>query len=176
MKALSLTQPFASLIAIGAKTVETRGWFTSYRGPLAIHASKRFPMANARLCLVEPFTSSLSSLRLPAPVVVDGKTYVGTCVPLGFIVGVCDLVDVLPIHDFKSVLALMGHVGSPDRVKTEMAFGDYSPGRFMWFLKNARLLSSPIPAKGTLRVWDIDEAQSLAISSQFDLGKEAHTT
>ncbi len=39
MKALSLHQPWASLIAIGAKRVETRHWTTSYRGPLAIHAA-----------------------------------------------------------------------------------------------------------------------------------------
>lgn len=41
MKALSLRQPWASLIADGRKTIETRTWRTRYRGPLAIHASLR---------------------------------------------------------------------------------------------------------------------------------------
>ena len=41
MKALSLRQPWASLIANGHKTIETRTWRTRYRGPLAIHASMR---------------------------------------------------------------------------------------------------------------------------------------
>ena len=41
MKALSLRQPWASLIADGRKTIETRTWRTHYRGPLAIHASAR---------------------------------------------------------------------------------------------------------------------------------------
>ena len=41
MKALSLRQPWASLIADGRKTIETRTWRTRYRGPLAIHASAR---------------------------------------------------------------------------------------------------------------------------------------
>lgn len=40
MKGLSLTQPWATLVAIGAKRIETRIWATSYRGPLAIHAAK----------------------------------------------------------------------------------------------------------------------------------------
>lgn len=40
MKALSLWQPWATLIAIGAKQYETRGWSTPYRGPLIIHAAK----------------------------------------------------------------------------------------------------------------------------------------
>ena len=36
MKALSLYQPWATAIALGSKRIETRGWPTSYRGPLAI--------------------------------------------------------------------------------------------------------------------------------------------
>src|SRR6202030_2406661 len=43
MKALTLTQPWATLVAIGAKRIETRSWPTLYRGPLAIYAAKRFP-------------------------------------------------------------------------------------------------------------------------------------
>lgn len=41
IKALSLWQPWASLIAIGAKKIETRGWSTKYRGPLVICSAKR---------------------------------------------------------------------------------------------------------------------------------------
>lgn len=36
----------------------------------------------------------------------------------------------------------------------EKAFGDYAPGRFMWFLKNVRELKHPIPAKGALGLWE----------------------
>ena len=41
MKALSLWQPWASLIAAGVKRFETRHWETRHRGPIAIHAAKR---------------------------------------------------------------------------------------------------------------------------------------
>jgi len=40
MKALTISQPFATLIASGEKWVENRRWYTTYRGPLAIHAGK----------------------------------------------------------------------------------------------------------------------------------------
>ncbi|HBC62365.1 MAG TPA: RNA-binding protein [Planctomycetaceae bacterium] len=40
MKALSIRQPFASLIASGEKTIELRTWYTHYRGPVLICASK----------------------------------------------------------------------------------------------------------------------------------------
>ncbi len=41
MKALSVKQPWASRIASGRKTVETRVWGTDYRGDLLIVSSKR---------------------------------------------------------------------------------------------------------------------------------------
>lgn len=40
MKGLTLHQPWASLIADGRKTFETRGWSHPYRGLIAIHAGK----------------------------------------------------------------------------------------------------------------------------------------
>ena len=40
MKALTISQPFASMIASGDKFIENRTWPTVYRGPLAIHAGK----------------------------------------------------------------------------------------------------------------------------------------
>lgn len=40
MKALTICQPYAHLIAVGDKRVENRTWPTKYRGPLAIHAGK----------------------------------------------------------------------------------------------------------------------------------------
>jgi len=43
MKALTLHQPYASLVAIGAKRIETRSRPTKYRGRILIHAGKREP-------------------------------------------------------------------------------------------------------------------------------------
>jgi activating signal cointegrator 1 len=40
MKALTIRQPFATLIMLGIKTHEFRSWFTHYRGPLSIHAAQ----------------------------------------------------------------------------------------------------------------------------------------
>jgi hypothetical protein len=39
MKALSIKQPWASLIASGRKTIELRTWQTHYRGPLIVCSS-----------------------------------------------------------------------------------------------------------------------------------------
>ncbi len=40
MKALSLLQPWVTLVILGVKQIETRSWSTAYRGPLLIHASR----------------------------------------------------------------------------------------------------------------------------------------
>ncbi|MEJ7626722.1 MAG: ASCH domain-containing protein [Ferruginibacter sp.] len=40
MHVISLLQPWASLVVMGAKTIETRSWSTKHRGPILIHASK----------------------------------------------------------------------------------------------------------------------------------------
>lgn len=49
MKALSLHQPWASMIAQGSKTIETRTWFTDHRGDLLI-ASTQSPEIPGFLC------------------------------------------------------------------------------------------------------------------------------
>jgi hypothetical protein len=42
MKAISIKQPWAWMIIHGGKNVENRTWHTNYRGPILIHASKKF--------------------------------------------------------------------------------------------------------------------------------------
>jgi hypothetical protein len=79
MKALSLWQPWASLIYDGRKTIETRHWEMLYRGPLAIHAAMKVdkdacyefgysPLTIPRgavLCIV----GVQGCVRLPSPLV-----------------------------------------------------------------------------------------------------------
>ena len=38
MKALTIIQPWATLLAAGKKRIETRSWKTNYRGEILIHA------------------------------------------------------------------------------------------------------------------------------------------
>jgi hypothetical protein len=56
LKALTIRQPWASLIIAGIKDVENRTWSTGYRGELVIHAGRSVDRAG----LTEYGTSSLS--------------------------------------------------------------------------------------------------------------------
>lgn len=49
IKAISLHQPWASMIAQGSKTIETRFWYTDYRGDLLIVSTKK-PEIKGLLC------------------------------------------------------------------------------------------------------------------------------
>src|SRR5260221_11478992 len=60
MKSLTVMQPWAPLVALGAKRIETRSWSTSYRGPLAIHASSRISREAAVICREPPFREALA--------------------------------------------------------------------------------------------------------------------
>jgi hypothetical protein len=150
MKALTLRQPWATLVAIGAKTIETRPWATSYRGPLAIHAAKGFPK-EARDLLWKDFdfyaafrpdhaaALKLAGVRLvpnAAACAVSGQ------LPLGSVVATCRLVSIIVT---SRITALSDQ---------ERAFGDYSPGRYAWILEDVKPLAVPIPAKGALSLWE----------------------
>jgi hypothetical protein len=53
MKCPTVKEPWASLIASGAKRVENRSWRTRHRGPLAIHAAKTRTQPGEIIAVVE---------------------------------------------------------------------------------------------------------------------------
>ncbi len=140
MKVLSLTQPYATLMDLDLKRIETRSWATRYRGPLAIHAAKGFPRWARELTYQKPFCTVLlqHDLRL-----VD--------LPLGAILCVVEVVDCVSTDtpDLDAVLRYRG-------AEHERAFGDYASGRFMWITEHLRRLPDPIQARGSLGLWDYD--------------------
>lgn len=66
MKALTIRQPWSSLIAAGVKPVENRSWMTRYRGPLLIHAGRGVDRAPGALALDALDALGLALEELPA--------------------------------------------------------------------------------------------------------------
>jgi hypothetical protein len=151
MKALTLTQPWASLVAIGAKSIETRGWRTSYRGPLAIHAAKGFPK-DAVDCLdifvfFGAFRPDHAEMLKSAGVrLVPNacKRELAGYLPRGAVIATCQLTACTLIsQEFEERLT-----------NQERAFGNYDAGRYAWILGDIKALPEPIPAKGALSLWE----------------------
>lgn len=132
IKALSLWQPWASLIAIGAKEFETRSWRHNYRGLVAIHASKRW--TRDEIYMTEHFARTY-------PVATQGKLL--KPLPLGVVLCVAKLMDIVPTE------AIRHHLAQPER-----AFGDYTSGRYAWELQVVKVFDEPIPWKGAQGLWD----------------------
>ncbi len=159
MKALMICQPYATLIALDAKRIETRPWRTSYRGPLAIHAAAGLgPIGGKRglqaLCETEPFNHALCDVGSNGMIDWWGKN-IPDVLPRGAIVAVCSLIACKPTGDAN----LHGGwaIGLDEWVLTdqERAFGDYSPGRWAWLLADVRALETPIPCRGALGLWNV---------------------
>jgi hypothetical protein len=140
VKALTLRQPYATLVAIGAKRIETRSWRTHYRGPLAIHAAATFARHARELCSREPFRSALWA---------SGYAQAGS-LPVGLVIARCRLLDCLPTW----AEAGLEHGEIPPAGSAEWAFGDYRPGRFMWLLADVEPVEPPRPARGALGLWE----------------------
>lgn len=149
MPALTLTQPWASLVAIGAKRIETRSWNTTYRGPIAIHAAKGWPNEAKELVWREPFLACLREAGL-----VTFNNFIGVAgagearLPVGAVIATAQLDDTFPITEESwSYLLKFG-------AQHEADFGDYSyPGRFGWVLTDVSPLEEPVAAKGALGLW-----------------------
>jgi len=158
MKAISLWQPWATLIALGAKKIETRSWRTAHRGPLAIHAAQKMTREMKLLCERDPFAGALDNLFAA-----------GDELPLGAIVAVCELSNVLMIANGPKGTYLFGHLGSNDFqsvAEPELSFGDYAPGRYAWILANIRRLDVPIPCRGAQGLFDVPRDVLAQIEAQ----------
>lgn len=132
MRGLTLYQPWAHLVCVGAKRFETRSWKTSYRGTLAIHAGSKWTPALA-LKTTEPM---FGNYCFPVNGIVPFR--------FGAIICVVELVDCQPAYALK-----------PSLGAEEIAFGDYSEGRWAWQLECPRILEAEIDCRGRQGLWEV---------------------
>jgi len=137
MKALSIAQPWAELIASGKKTVETRSWQTSYRGPIAIHAARGLTKESLRL---------YNKMKRDLPPTEELAR--GAVIAVGELVGCVPTVTEI---DGKRFLAT-DHIPAQ-----EIPWGDFSPGRFAWQIQNVERIR-PVLVRGRLGLWEWDGA------------------
>lgn len=168
MKAITLWQPWASLLACGAKKYETRSWPTNYRGTIAIHAAKK------------DIHSIMISLPHDTQTAIYNSLYEGLEIksgalnkmPVGCIVATAELVNCWHIVCNPGTnidIAKRIPIGAESMTNNkhdsdfadyfvptdlEMLFGDWTPGRYAWEFANMTMLPEPIPAKGSQGFWN----------------------
>lgn len=151
MKALSLWQPWATLIADGEKKWETRSRTIKYRGLLAIHAAKN---RDAMIVYRRPFP-------IRERLLANGNSE-SQDLPLGCVVAVCTVIDCI-----TTGLWLRHYCKTPTKPEDdrEFCFGNYEPNRWAYKLEDVRKLREPYPMAGRQSLWTLTEAQESDILS-----------
>jgi hypothetical protein len=135
MKALSLWQPWATLIAIGAKEFETRHWAAPKRligQRIAVHAAKR--TSELHIATTYPFQPQLAAAGEHPDQL-----------PLGAIVATAVVADCWQMT--QDLIDAAGEI--------EQAFGHWELGRYAWRMTDVVQLAVPIAARGAQGVWDV---------------------
>lgn len=136
MKALTISQPYASLIASGEKWVENRSWFTNYRGPLAIHAGKG--------------TQYLGRAEI-------------TNYPTGCVIAIAKLVACVHINEIlrndASSEVRKRLIPGTSRLWSEAFRHKHAEGPWCWILTDAHPLVDPVFISGKQGLWEYNEKQ-----------------
>lgn len=183
IKCISLWQPWASLVAHGAKKIETRSW----RCPLpagtllAIHAARKWDRDLARMIEQPPFRETLHGMGVGwlegcAPNLPFGAVTcvvrLGGCLP---IVGTAkppkgqrcvgfDEEKILRVwHPFDFGGVAQGHSGDGHQqlAEHEADFGNFNAGRFAWLFDAVVRLEKPAAERGRQSIWEWEVPEEL---------------
>ncbi len=139
MKALSVWQPYASLIIDGHKRFETRSWPTRYRGSLVICAGTH------ELSLLERRDIGYRPQVLGKD--VEWYFLLGyPGLPFGKALGIVTLVNCFQATEMHLPLS-----------EKEEALGDFSWGRWVWVLQDPRRFKEPFPVRGQQGLFNIPD-------------------
>src|SRR5580692_2219073 len=148
MRVLTLQQPFASLVVMGVKGWETRGWKPSdamlyilRQEGLLIHSSQKMDYTHQSLCTYPPFKTYVPDLKV---------------LPFGPILGYVSVGRVITADHWLQE--------NPDYPE-EYSFGNYTKGRWAWELPAAVQWELPIQAKGSLSLWEYNAPITLKAKS-----------
>ncbi len=149
MYAITLHQPWATLIALGIKTVETRSWPAPERllgQTFAIHAGKQMVRRpgdrieqKLRDRLGEEWSRAIPAGAVLATVTLAGMARV-------------EYVDPMSGHAVHDGRTEVGCAVGSGRTPID-PWGDFSSGRWLWFLEDVESLPEPIPAVGRQSFW-----------------------
>ncbi|WP_099067887.1 ASCH domain-containing protein [Nostoc linckia] len=143
MKAISLWQPYASLIPFGLKRYETRSWGTNYRGPLLICSAKKQSREQEQI-----YDEILYKYQDQYPgLIIDGEW----CrewddLPRGYAIAIVTLTDCVQMTE--EFIAQQSQI--------EIDCGDWQVGRWAWKLENIRKIKEPFPVKGRQGFFSVD--------------------
>lgn len=143
MKALTIHQPWATLIARGEKWLEVRSWATDLRGMVAIHASSRRDRAAE---LLAEHREAWPRLREHGLDDLDQ-------LPFGAVVAVAVIAGV---HRISARRPIGVDETRPEYLRQHLALHLWPEGHFAWELEQVVRLPEPVPCRGRQGLWELD--------------------
>lgn len=152
MRALTVRQPWATLLVAGWKRQETRTRALRTFGVTAIHAGLAMPCRIGERIQIGPFEVERDRGGL---LLRGGSLAWPYRLPLGAVVGTVDFFQCRPTTSLEH---------QPSDV--ERSLGDHSPGRFAWSTSSPTRISRPVPATGQLGLWTLPDDVEARIREQ----------
>ena len=152
MKAITLHQPWASLIADGRKTIETRSWVPPKRmigQRIAIHAGQKVDKAAAQEwgC---------------------AELHVGAVVATAKLAAAYRVVRVVDISAGGGLAVCVSAYAESEPLFLDIdAYGDFGVGRALWMLDDVER-TMPVAAIGKLGLWDLESGLATAFLADLD--------
>jgi activating signal cointegrator 1 len=173
MAALTLWQPWATLVAIGAKRIETRSWKppagllalvdAGVKPWIAIHAAARTPPDDLHYALHEP--AIRQALYVYGLASGYDPNHPERWLTYGAVVGAARLAGADSTDKIGPTLSA-----------TEWAMGNYETGRFCWRFEDAHALPEPMPCRGRQQVWRLTPMQTDMINALLRLAADTITS
>jgi hypothetical protein len=142
MKAITVKQPWASLIVEGLKDIENRTWRTNFRGRVLIHAG----MAKTSGMIIY-YLNSAQHKEFRGKFGWSGLDFLE---PLGEIIGSVEIVDCVINH--TSIWA--EKTNNETYWKNGKNYIKKIKPTYNWVLANPIKFDNPIPCKGALSFWN----------------------
>jgi ASCH domain. len=145
MQALTIHEPWATLLVKGKKQFETREWYRNYRGLLAIHSGKQSVK-------IEDYPLGLEEILDDLEI-----TQAAININKGKIIAIATLKE---IH-------LMTDKFINEQSDIERLTGFWQPGNYAWELTDIKPLPKPIPARGLPGLWEVPREIQQQICEQL---------
>lgn len=164
MKAITIWQPWASLIQTRAKKFETRSWKTDHRGLLLICSAKGgLSKKDERLLLSDHvFQDALQGFMKSdgSDASKSDRLEAGKHLPRGMALCLVELKSCVHVSNFDTQWK--------DRNVQELMLGDFVGDRYAWELDFLGSLTEPYPIKGKQRLWTVENSDVSNIISLLD--------
>lgn len=161
MPAITLWQPWATLVAEGVKMIETRHWPAPHAligQRIAIHAAKKFDR-EITIAIVgdENYDRYCESGGVERCRIADMPAVGKVVVALGYVP-----LATLPVGSVIATAVLSKcERFTQDGVRKlcavygadQLDYGDFTVGRYGWFFRDIQKFDKPIPARGAQGIW-----------------------